>query len=113
MMDEKVYRHLVDEAFMRVDAAFESTDPDAAESMYSQGTLTVVFGGQDRFILSPQAPTRQIWVAFRDRAWHFDHHQATGQWMDDRGLGVELYGLVEETTRAETGLGIAIDRTRG
>jgi CyaY protein len=110
MMDEKVYRQLVDDAFHRIDAAFESVDPDAAESMLSQGTLTVVFAGAQRFIISPQPPVRQIWAAFKDRAWHFDHDPARGAWLDDRGRGIELYALVEQITHEAAGQDVKVRR---
>jgi CyaY protein len=109
-MEEKVYRQLVDQAFRAIDAAFESADPDLAESMDHQGTLTIVYQGKLRFILSPQAPVRQIWAAFRDRAWHFNLDAATGRWMDDRGQGIELYGLVEQLTRDTVGVTVTVAR---
>ena len=56
-------------------------------------------------MLTPQPSPRQLWVAFRDRAWHFDWDEARRSWMDDRGQGVELYGLIEETTHATGGVG--------
>src|ERR1043165_8479331 len=98
MIEEKLYRQMVDEVFHRIDSAFEKVDPDAAESTLSQGTLTILYQGKLRFILSPHTPVRQIWAAFKDRAWHFDRDPATGQWLDDRGRGIELYSLVESTT---------------
>ncbi len=109
-MEETAYRQVVDEIFRQVDAAFETIDPDLAESLYSQGTLTIVFRETLRFILSPQAPTRQIWVAFKDRAWHFTADAATGAWMDDRGQGIELFKLIEDTTRAMTGETVKVAR---
>jgi iron donor protein CyaY len=110
LMEEKTYRKLVDEVFARIDAAFEDVDPDLAESQYSQGTLTILFPGGRRFILSPQAPVRQIWVAFKDRAWHLDLDAGTGRWLDDRGQGTELYALVEQITRETAGVTIAVAR---
>ena len=109
MIEEKLYRQLVDDVFHRIDAAFEEVDPDLAESTSSQGTLTILYQGKLRFILSPQAPVRQIWVAFKDRAWHFDR-DAAGNWMDDRGRGIELYRLVEDITRETVGQTIEIAR---
>ncbi|MCG5051673.1 MAG: iron donor protein CyaY [Myxococcales bacterium] len=107
-MEEKVYRQLVDQAFARIDAAFEDADPDLAESALSQGTLTVTFNNRLRLIISPQTPVRQIWVAFRDRAWHLDHQADTGSWVDDRGQGVELYRLVEQLAHEQAGLQIRV-----
>jgi CyaY protein len=112
MMDESVYRQKVDALFSVIDAAFEPIDPDLAEALDSQGTLTILFGGKTRLILSPQTPVRQMWVAFKDRAWHFDFRADTNRWMDDRGRDIELFSLIEELTRDATGQTIAIDRTR-
>jgi iron donor protein CyaY len=110
MMEEKSYRQLVDQVFHQIDAAFEDVDPDLAESTLSQGTLTILFQGKLRFILSPQTPVRQIWAAFRDQAWHFDRDPATERWLDDRGRGIELFQLVESTTRDVVGERVSIRR---
>jgi CyaY protein len=107
MIEEKVYRQLVDDVFQHIDAAFADTDPDAAECTISQGTLTILFPGNLRFILSPQTPVRQIWAAFRDQAWHFDR-DPTGRWLDDRGRGIELYRLVEDVTRETAGQAVSV-----
>lgn len=107
-IEEKVYRQWVDQVFARVDAAFEDADPDLAESSLSQGTLTITFKNQHRFIISPQTPVRQIWVAFKDRAWHFDWHPTTNQWKDDRGQDIDLYKLVESTTKQEAGVDVSV-----
>lgn len=109
-MDESSYRRLIDDTFKVIDAAFEDVDPDVAESSYSQGTLTILFADGRRCILSPQTPVRQIWVAFKDRAWHLDRDAANGRWLDDRGQGIELYKLVEDVTREAAGVTIAVGR---
>jgi CyaY protein len=108
MLDEKTYRQLVDETYARVDRAFEHVDPDLAEVTISQGALTVLYNEKVKLMLTPQPPVRQLWVAFRDRAWHFDWDAAKGAWMDDRGLGIEVQKLVEDTTREMTGVGVKI-----
>jgi CyaY protein len=109
MMEEKVYRTLLDETYARVDRAFEAVDPDLAEVTVAQGALTIVFEEKTRFMLTPQPSPRQLWVAFRDRAWHFDWDAARGAWMDDRGEGIDLRRLIEETTRSAVGASIRID----
>jgi len=108
-MDESHYRQLVDDVFKAVDAAFEEVDPDLAESMLSQGTLTIAFADGRRCIVSPQTPVRQLWVAFKDRAWHLDYHPDDGRWLDDRGQGVDLYALIEGITREGCGQEIHIE----
>ena len=107
-MEEKLYRQLVDETFGQIDAAFEDTDPDLAESSLSQGTLTITFNNRHRFIVSPQTPVRQIWVAYLDRAWHLDFQADTKRWLDDRGQGIDLYRLVEDTTLQACGLKVTV-----
>jgi CyaY protein len=104
LMDEGSYRRQLDETFKVIDAAFENVDPDVAESVYGQGTLTIVFADGRRCILSPQAPVRQLWVAFKDRAWHLDLDAPSARWLDDRGQGIELYTLITDITREAAGL---------
>jgi len=107
-VEEKLYRQLVDDAFRRIDAAFEKVDPDLAESTFSQGTLIIVFREKDQLILSPQTPTRQIWAAFRDRAWHFGLRPEGDGWVDDRGQGIDLYDLIADLARTAAGVTVAI-----
>jgi CyaY protein len=107
-MSETAYRHRVDELFSRLDAAFAAVDPDLAESEYAQGTLVVTFRQAHKLILSPQAPVRQIWAAFRDRAWHFSLDEASGRWLDDKGQGVEIVALVARLAREHAGVELRI-----
>ena len=109
-MDEKTYRHLLDETFARVDRAFETVDPDLAEVSIGQGTLTITFFEKQRLMLTPQPSPRQLWAAFRDRAWHFDWDPARAAWFDDRGQGIELLALVERTTREVANVSVQIAR---
>ncbi len=109
-IDEKTYRQLLDDTFERVDRAFEDVDPDLAEVSVSQGALTVIFMEKLRLMLTPQPAPRQLWVAFRDRAWHFDWSAERRTWLDDRGQGVDLFGLIEETTRESGGVTVSIAR---
>jgi CyaY protein len=101
MMEDKTYRLLVDATLKHIDAAFEEVDPDLAESTIAQGALTILFPGGLRAIVSPQPPVRQMWLAFRDRGYHFDWD---GQkWVDDKGQGHDLYGVVATITLEMTG----------
>jgi CyaY protein len=104
LTDESSYRRQLDETFKVVDGAFEDVDPDLAESVYGQGMLTIVFADGRRCILSPQAPVRQLWVAFKDRAWHLDVDPATGRWTDDRGEGLELDRLIADVVKQAANL---------
>lgn len=110
-LDETTYRARVDETLRRLDAAFEKVDPDLAESEYAQGTLVIIFRQTYKLIVSPQAPLKQLWVAFRDRAWHFDlvaapEGPSAECWADDRGQGVELLRLVADLTKEHAGVAL-------
>jgi CyaY protein len=109
-IDEKQYRQLLDDAYARVDRAFEDVDPDVAEVSISQGTLTITFFEKQRLMLTPQPSPRQLWVAFRDRAWHFDWNVERRCWLDDRGQGIDLYALIETTTREVGNVSIRVSR---
>jgi CyaY protein len=102
--EEGAYRKRVDEALARLDKDFEDVDPDLAESDFSQGTLVITFKQAHKLILSPQAPLRQIWAAFRDRAWHFGLDSSSDRWLDDRGQGIELFALVSDLAREHAGV---------
>jgi iron donor protein CyaY len=110
-IDEKRYRQLLDDTYARVDRAFEDVDPDIAEVSVSQGTLTVTFFEKQRLMLTPQPSPRQLWVAFRDRAWHFDWDETKAAWLDDRGEGIDLIDLIERTTREVGNVSIRVART--
>lgn len=107
-MDENTYRKLVDDTLHHIDAAFEEVDPDLAESTISQGALTILFPGNLRAIVSPQPPVRQMWLAFRDRGYHFNWDPGRRRWLDDRGEGLELYALIETIARDTSGVTVAI-----
>jgi iron donor protein CyaY len=109
-IDEKIYRQLLDQTFERIDAAFEEIDPDLAEVALALGTLTITYPGNLRMMLTPQPSPRQLWVAFRDRAWHFDYDEVKQRWLDDRGQGIDVYKLIEETTREVGGVQVMIGR---
>lgn len=108
MLEEKEYRKLLDDTFDRIDRAFDAVDPDLAESTLSQGALTVVMRGKDRLILSPQPSPRQLWIAFKDRAWHFDWNADRACWLDDRGQNIEALALVTQLTRDAAGISLSL-----
>jgi CyaY protein len=106
MTDESAYRARIDETLKHIDAAFEDVDPDLAESDYAQGSLVITFRQAHKLILSPQAPLKQLWVAFRDRAWHLNDEG--GRWIDDRGQGVELLALIADLAKQNAGVVLAL-----
>lgn len=108
MLDEKTYRRHLDDTFTRIDRGFDAVDPDLAESNLAQGALTITMRGVHRLILSPQPSPQQLWVAFRDRAWHFDWNDVGQKWLDDRGQNIEVLSLVVELTRDAAGVALTL-----
>ncbi|MBI2894918.1 MAG: iron donor protein CyaY [Deltaproteobacteria bacterium] len=107
-MDEKRYLRLTEEAFHRIEDAFEEVDPDLAEVSVAGDVLTITYRGGSRCVVNTQRPTRQIWLAARSRGWHFDFDEESGAWLDDHGAGMELYRCVEEVTRETVGLAVTV-----
>ena len=81
-----------------------------AEVSLSQGALTLTFFEKQRLMLTPQPSPRQLWVAFRARAWHFDWNEERRAWLDDRGQNVDLLDLVERTTKEVGSVDVRIAR---
>jgi iron-sulfur cluster assembly protein CyaY len=107
-VDEQRYLHLADQAFRKIEAAFEEVDPDLAEAYLAGDVLTITYRDGSRCIVNTQRPTRQIWLAARSRGWHFDFDEATQTWLDDRGSGMELHRCVREVTRETVGITLPI-----
>ena len=66
-MDEQRYLHLADDAFRRIERAFEEVDPDLAEAYLAGDVLTITYRDGSKCIVNTQRPTRQIWLAARSR----------------------------------------------
>ena len=104
-MDETSYQHLADATFRKIGDAFEDVDAELVDFETAGDVLTLTFASGKRCIINTQRPTRQIWLAANSRAWHFSYDAATTRWMDDKGLGEELFAtiarIVKDTAGAE------------
>lgn len=108
MMDESRYLHLVDETFRKIQDAFENVDPDDVDVYTTGDVLTLAFRNGVRCVINTQRPVRQIWLAARTRAWHFDYDERTGRWIDDKGRGEELFQCIRDIVRQESGLEVKL-----
>jgi CyaY protein len=106
-MDEARFLHLADEAFKRIQDVFEPVDPDLAEAYAAGDVLTLTFRDGSRCVVNTQRATRQLWLAARARAWHFSYDAATGRWLDDKGRGDELYGVLARVTQEASGVAVS------
>ncbi len=109
-MPEPEYRALVNQVYQRVLKAMDEVDPDIVEAELSQGTLTLTLSDGKRWILSAQPPVRQLWlaVASQGRAYHFNRDPGSGRWLDDKGLGVELFSCLEGLLKDVAGVGVKL-----
>ncbi len=108
MLEEPRYLHLVDDAFKKIQDAFEDVDPDDADAYAAGDVLSITFRDGSKCVVNTQRPTRQIWLAARSRAWHFAYDEPTGRWLDDRGRGDELFATLRAVVRESSGVDLAL-----
>jgi CyaY protein len=60
-----------------------------------------------RCIVNTQRPVRQIWLAARANAWHFDYEESTGLWRADKAPHDELFATLRKVTREHAGIDVA------
>jgi CyaY protein len=107
MMDESTYQQLIGETFRKIEDAFEDVDPDQVEVTSTGDVVTLSFANGVRCILNTQRPVRQVWMAARAEAWHFDWDEAKRRWIDDRGRGLELTEQIKKIVKEQSGLDVA------
>ena len=83
-MDESRYLRLAHDAFNKVIQAFDEIDSDDADVDTQGDVVSIRFRDGTRVILNTQRPTQQLWLAGRNRAWHFDYDEASATWKDDK-----------------------------
>jgi iron donor protein CyaY len=78
MMDENEFRTRSDEALTSLQRALEiASDRHDFEVDRDQGALTIEFGDPPaKFVVSPNAPVRQIWVSARVQSFKLDWNES-------------------------------------
>ncbi len=107
-MDEPRYLKLASEAFRRIEDALADVDPSDVDVDTGGDVLTLTLKGKVRCIVNTQRPTKQIWLAAKSRAWHFDLEEASGRWLDDKGTGAELFATIGAVVQEHAGLALKI-----
>lgn len=103
MLDESRYQHLVADVFRRIEDALDDVDPELCDVESKGDVLSLTCKNGVRIILNTQRPTRQIWLAARTHAWHFDLG-ADGRWLDDKGRGDELFSTLARLVQEHAGV---------
>lgn len=107
-MEESHYLKLAESAFRRLLDAFDEIDAEDADVDSKGDVITITFRNKQKCVVNTQRPTRQIWLAGGQRAWHFAWDGASERWLDDKGTGAELFQTVETIARESGGLSISV-----
>ena len=102
-MDEAEYNLRVSKAFKALLAALDEADPDQLDSESTGDMITITSAAREKVVVNTQRAVFQIWVAGKSQGIHFSYEPATGQWRDDKGKGLELFGFVAECVEALSG----------
>lgn len=107
-MDESTYYRHAKTAFTKVEDALDALEEGAVDFERSGDVLTIVFSNGKKCVLNTQRPTRQLWLAADARAWHFSFDEGRGTWLDDKGLGIELFAQLSDIVKAQFGKPLAL-----
>src|ERR1700722_3347982 len=109
MMEEQKFRKMAEEALEQLQRALEkATDKYEFEVDRNEGALTVEFEDPPaRFVVSPNAPVRQVWVSARVKSFKLDWDEARGAFVlaaDQRDLKQLMAGVIGEQIGEEVSL---------
>jgi CyaY protein len=109
MMDEQKFRKMAEEALEQLQRALEKgADTHEFEVDRNEGALTVEFEDPPaRFVVSPNAPVRQIWVSARVKSFKLDWDEARAAFVlaaDQRDLKQLMGGVIGEQLGEEVAL---------
>jgi CyaY protein len=102
-MDETRYNQLVAASFATLLRALDKVDPDVLDADSTGDMVTVTSAAGQKVVVNTQRATRQIWVAGKGLGVHFSF-APDGQWMDDKGKGMELFSFVADAVEAMAGV---------
>src|SRR5690242_12735981 len=102
-MDESAYNLKVSAIFKKMLAALDEIDPDLLDAESTGDMLTITGKTGEKCVVNTQRSVRQMWVAGKGQGVHFSFDPQKGQWLDDKGKGLELFGFVADVVRALCG----------
>jgi frataxin len=108
-MDEQKFRKMAEESLEQLQRALEkAADSYEFEVDRNQGALTVEFEDPPaKFVVSPNAPVRQVWVSARVKSFKLDWDEARGAFVlaaDQRDLKQLMAGVIGEQLGEEVTL---------
>ena len=108
-MDEQEFKREADRSlnalYKRLTDAGEEAD---FEADFNAGALSIEFENSPaKFVISPNAPVRQIWVSAHSRSFKLDWNPARGEFvLADNGQS--LTELISQAISKETGAEVAL-----
>ena len=104
MLDEQEFRDRSDEALSALQRALEdASDRNDFEVDRNQGALTVEFGDPPaKFVVSPNAPVRQIWISALSTSFKLDWSEAEQDFVLSK-TGERLKALVARLINQQLG----------
>ncbi|HEX7481083.1 MAG TPA: iron donor protein CyaY [Polyangiales bacterium] len=103
-MDEHEFERRAADAWKHLLDLFEDVEPEDADIEASGDVVRIDLRGGQRIVLNTQRPTRQLWLAGGQRAWHFSYEAATQRWLDDKGHGDELFAVIAQLVKDGAGV---------
>ncbi len=109
MLEEQEFRDRSDEALNALQRALEdASDRNDFEVDRNQGALTIEFGDPPaKFVVSPNAPVRQIWVSARVQSFKLDWNPATKAFVLSGGR--TLNQLMSDVISQQLGARVKLD----
>ncbi|MCS6857401.1 MAG: iron donor protein CyaY [Sandaracinaceae bacterium] len=98
-IDERRFEKLAGDAFRRIVRAFEFVDSEVVDVEATSDVICLKMRDGMELVINLQRPTRQIWVAGGDRAWHFSYDEERSEWIDSRGSGETLFQTIARSVR--------------
>lgn len=83
-MNKNQFNQLTKEIYDNVFLSFEDYDPDLVEADYNLDSISICFHDGTRFVVNRQPPVQQLWLATKNKGYHFNYNEETKQWVCDR-----------------------------
>jgi CyaY protein len=83
-MNTSQFNQLTKKVYDTVFRSFESYDPDLVEADYNLDSISICFQDGTRFVVNRQPPVKQLWLATKNKGYHFNYDEVKMKWICDR-----------------------------
>lgn len=80
-MDINEFYKLTKNIYNKVFLSFEKYDPDLVEADYNLDSINILFNDGTRFVINRQPPVKQLWLATKNKGYHFDYIEEKNIWI--------------------------------